>query len=126
MDCKIPIAEVEQEVDINIAPVKIMRTKGTQTLLIHDYLLRKLCPLKLVSSACQTSPISDEVTVNMDIDEFENASQVDENIYPLPSVNEDISQLTSDPIELIPSDDIVEKNQEYALMEQLSSDPIPS
>ena len=158
MDCKIPIAEVEQEglgpiintsvnsnvqsvsvqtecfvrnkkvqtVDTNIAPVKIMRTKGTQTLLTHDYLLRKLCPLKLVSSACQTSPISDEVNVNMNIDEFENASQVDENIYPLPSVNEDISQLTSDPIELIPSDDIVEKNQEYALMEQLSSDPIPS
>ena len=54
----------------------------------------------------------------MNIDEFENASQVDENIYPLPSVNEDISQLTSDPIELISSDDIVEKNQEYALMEQ--------
>ena len=42
------------------------------------------------------------------------------------SVNEDIFQLTSDPIELIPSDEIIERNQENAPMEQLSSKPIRS
>ena len=101
MDCEIPVAEVErqdlgsiitdtninsnvksvsvqtecfvrnkevQTVDKNIAPVKIMKTKGTQTLLTSDYLSQ----IKLVSSACQTSPISDEVN--------ENSSQVEENI----------------------------------------------
>lgn len=61
-----------QTVDKNIAPVKIMKTKGTQTLLTSDYLSRKLSQIKLVSSACQTSPISDEVN--------ENSSQVEENI----------------------------------------------
>ncbi len=85
-----------------------MKTKGTQTLLTSEYLSRKLCPVKLVSSACQTSAIS----ANTNTDAFENASQVDENMYPLASLDE--------------GDENIENNQKNPPMKQLSSDPIPS
>ncbi len=101
-----------QTVDINIEPSKTMKTKGTQTSLTSEYLSRKLCPVKLVSSACQTSPISDEKAPNTNTDAFENASQVDENMYPLASLDED--------------DENIENNQKNPPIKQLSSDPIPS
>ena len=101
-----------QTVDINIEPSKTMKTKGTQTSLTSEYLSRKLCAVKLVSSACQTSPISDEKAPNTNTDAFENASQVDENMYPLASLDED--------------DENIENNQKNPPIKQLSSDPIPS
>ncbi len=101
-----------QTVDINIEPSKTMKTKRTQTSLTSEYLSRKLCPVKLVSSACQTSPISDEKAANTNTDAFENASQVDENMYPLASLDED--------------DENTENNQKNPPIKQLSSDPIPS
>ena len=114
-----------QTLDIDIAPCKTMKSKATQTLLTSDYLSRKLCPVKLVSSVCQTSTILDGNVASTNTDAFENASPLNENIYPLASVNEDGLQLTSGSIRNIPLHEKIEDHQKNPPMKQLFSNPLP-
>lgn len=94
-------------------PSKTTQTKGTQTLITSDYLSKKLFLTKLVSSASQTNPISDDDEKNMagEID-MPSHSPGCQNKGTHSSVNvnegnlEGNTHLTSDPIEFIPSDKI--------------------
>ena len=91
-----------------IVPSKSTKSVGTQTFITSDYLSKKLFP-KLVSSSSQTSPIPDDCEMNT-VDEIDkptsHSCRNEDDTHSSMIVHKGNSQLTMDPMELIPTDDI--------------------